>query len=240
MLEKLFRELFERVEPLSMQGQGDDFLYIASRIFEVENLAYLGVNLPAKNKKNYFVHNTYSAEWAMRYETENYISVDPIVSRGMTSLLPVDWSDLSKLGPKQRKFFGEAQEHGVGKCGLTFPVRGIFGETAVFSITASFSDKTWEEFKRKHLRDMRLIADFVHQRVINSADVPPPNRENQLTARELECLQWSSAGKTYEDIASIMNITPRTVRFFLENARTKLGSLNTTHAVVNALARGII
>ncbi len=61
-----------------------------------------------------------------------------------------------------------------------------------------------------------------------------------LTEREIECLKWSAEGKTYEDIGLLLGISARTVRFFLENARHKLGSLNTTHAVANAMLRGLI
>lgn len=61
-----------------------------------------------------------------------------------------------------------------------------------------------------------------------------------LTERELECLKWSAEGKTYEDIGMLLGISARTVRFFLENARHKLGSVNTTHAVAAAMLRGLI
>jgi DNA-binding CsgD family transcriptional regulator len=61
-----------------------------------------------------------------------------------------------------------------------------------------------------------------------------------LTEREIECLKWSAEGKTYEDIGMLLGISTRTVRFFLENARNKLGSLNTTHAVAAAMLRGLI
>lgn len=61
-----------------------------------------------------------------------------------------------------------------------------------------------------------------------------------LTEREIECLKWSAEGKTYEDIGMLLGISARTVRFFLENARHKLGSVNTTHAVAAAMLRGLI
>jgi DNA-binding CsgD family transcriptional regulator len=240
MLDQVFREVFKDSPDLEVMTHGDDFLRTSCKLFGVENLAYLGVNLPVKNIQNYYVHNTYSKDWAMRYESQDYVSIDPIVRRGLTSLLPIDWKGLSALGPQQKKFFGESLEFGVGRQGLTFPVHGLHGETAVFSVNASFNDAEWDNFRRVHLKDMRIIADFFHQRVLNTLAPERPNRNGALTTRELECLFWSAEGRTYEDIAAIINVTPRTVRFFLENARNKLGSLNTTHAVVTALSRGLI
>lgn len=71
----------------------------------------------------------------------------------------------------------------------------------------------------------------------------PTNATSQLpslTIREVEVLHWSAQGMSYKEIAGQLEITARTVRFFLENARGKLNCKNTTHAVSFALQRGII
>ncbi len=241
MLDKVFREVFADKDDLEITRSGDEFLKVSCKLFGVDNLAYLGVNMPVSNVRNYYVHNTYSKDWAMRYESQDYVAIDPIVRRGMTSMLPIDWRGLDKLGPQQKKFFGEANEFGIGGQGMTFPVHGLYGETAVFSVSASLKDADWQEFRRTHLKDMRIIADFFHQRVLNSLMGHQQQAvANALTQREIECLHWSAQGKTYEDIGSILKVTPRTIRFFLESARHKLGSLNTTHAVVMAVSRGLI
>jgi DNA-binding CsgD family transcriptional regulator len=240
VLDLLFKEMFADRPEVEITHSGDEFLKTSCRLLGVDNLAYLGVNLPVTNVKNYYVHNTYSRDWAMRYESQNYVSVDPIVRRGMTSLLPVEWDGLERLGRAELKFFGEAKEFGVGRQGLTFPVRGVHGETAIFSVSSTMKDPDWIEFRRTHIKDLRIVAEFFHQRVLNSVAGRIMQADHVLTQRELECLHWSAEGKTYEDIAVILKITPRTVRFFLENARNKLGSLNTTHAVVTAMSRGLI
>ena len=240
MLDKIFLEIFDRFEPLTKGQEGDAFFRTTCRLYGLENVAYLGVNLPTKTNRQFYVHNTYSKDWALRYETEDYVSIDPIVRRGMVGMMPIDWSDLGNPTPPQKKFFGEAREFGIGQQGLTFPLHGLHGETAVFSVTANFSPGEWNNFKRAHLRDMRIIADFFHQRVLGDSLGPGAVEHPPLTERETECLKWSAEGKTYEDIGMVLGVSPRTVRFFLENARHKLGSLNTTHAVAAAMLRGII
>jgi LuxR family transcriptional regulator, quorum-sensing system regulator BjaR1 len=52
-----------------------------------------------------------------------------------------------------------------------------------------------------------------------------------LTRRERDCLAFVSEGKGDLDIATIMNISPATVRFHVDNARTKLGANNRPQAV---------
>jgi DNA-binding CsgD family transcriptional regulator len=240
MLDKIFLEIFDLVEPLSKKQEGDAFFRSTRNLYGLDNIAYLGVNMPTQTTRQFYVHSTYSNDWLNRYETEEYVSIDPIVRLGMGSMLPVDWSDIGNLTPAQRKMFGEASEFSVGNRGLTFPLHGLHGETAIFSVTADFSQSEWNNFKRNHLRQMRIIADFFHQRILGDSMGADFSQSLALTDRELECLKWSAEGKTYEDTGTLLGISARTVRFFLENARHKLGSLNTTHAVASAMLRGLI
>lgn len=98
---------------------------------------------------------------------------------------------------------------------------------------------------RLHLRVFLVCWKWIRAFSIVLANEAPKSRANavekpSLTEREIECLKWSAEGKTYEDIGMLLGISARTVRFFLENARHKLGSVNTTHAVAAAMLRGLI
>jgi DNA-binding CsgD family transcriptional regulator len=67
--------------------------------------------------------------------------------------------------------------------------------------------------------------------------VPPPGsqgRDENLTAREREVLQWLSGGKTDRDIACILGISPRTVQKHLQRMYEKLGVETRTAAVTRA------
>ena len=61
-----------------------------------------------------------------------------------------------------------------------------------------------------------------------------------ITPREREVLRWSAAGKSYWEIAVILGISERTVRFFMSNARQKLNVVSNTQAVAEAVWRGLI
>ena len=56
-----------------------------------------------------------------------------------------------------------------------------------------------------------------------------------LTPRELECLAWVSRGKTDQDIARILAVAPRTVRFHIDNAKVKLNVATRIQAVTKLL-----
>ncbi|WP_454634475.1 response regulator transcription factor [Bradyrhizobium cenepequi] len=61
-----------------------------------------------------------------------------------------------------------------------------------------------------------------------------------LSQRERQCLAWAARGKTLAEAAVLMDITPRTVAFHLENARRKLGAVTIAHAVAQAVRRGLL
>jgi DNA-binding CsgD family transcriptional regulator len=61
-------------------------------------------------------------------------------------------------------------------------------------------------------------------------------RRSPLTARESECLRWIASGKTDNEVGRILEISPRTVRFHIGNAKTKLGVATRIQAVTKRLA----
>jgi len=64
--------------------------------------------------------------------------------------------------------------------------------------------------------------------------------DQDLTAREIEILKWTSVGKTSSEVSMILRISTNTVNFHIKNAIIKLKAVNKTAAVVLALNRGKI
>jgi LuxR family transcriptional regulator len=59
-----------------------------------------------------------------------------------------------------------------------------------------------------------------------------------LTGREVEILKWCAAGKTAEEIGTILNLKSRTVNFHVGKAIHKMGVSNKTAAAVQAALSG--
>ena len=64
--------------------------------------------------------------------------------------------------------------------------------------------------------------------------------QSVLTAREREILLWVKEGKNNWEIASILDITPDTVKFHLKNIYQKLNVANRSQAIAAALERKLI
>ncbi|MCP5098197.1 MAG: response regulator transcription factor [Chloroflexi bacterium] len=65
-------------------------------------------------------------------------------------------------------------------------------------------------------------------------------KKNKLTPREIEVLQLAATEKTDKEVALMLGITERTVRFHLENSNIRLGTITRLGAVVEAIRCGII
>lgn len=65
------------------------------------------------------------------------------------------------------------------------------------------------------------------------------DRQNPLTEREIEILQFLAQGKTNQEIADELFLSERTVRTHVTNILSKLGLANRTQAVLYALREGI-
>jgi LuxR family transcriptional regulator, quorum-sensing system regulator SdiA len=65
-------------------------------------------------------------------------------------------------------------------------------------------------------------------------------RSYRLTRREIQCLKLAAAGKTDEEIATILSLATPTVRFHLKRAGDKLGDSGRVRIVHHAAALGFI
>jgi DNA-binding CsgD family transcriptional regulator len=193
----------------------------------------LGINIPTLTDRKAFGVTTYNPDWVARYVSENYISIDPVVKLGMLQLLPLDWADIQSNNRKVNAFFDEAVDWGVGKQGLSFPIRGAHGETAIFSINSHVSDIEWQKRKRELLRDMQIVAYHFHTMVLEAEGVRFP--DVALTPREKDCLRWAAEGKTSWETGEILSIRSTTVEFYVEQARIKLSAMNKVQAVAKAI-----
>ncbi|HLK64700.1 MAG TPA: response regulator transcription factor [Bryobacteraceae bacterium] len=64
--------------------------------------------------------------------------------------------------------------------------------------------------------------------------------DDQLSPRELEVLQFVSAGKRNKEIAAELSVAEDTIKMHVRNLLSKLGASDRTEAVTIALRRGIL
>lgn len=240
MLERLFEALAPKLDSVKYFEEGSSLLLSAATSYGLKHVAYLGINIPRINRTAPFYSATYTSDWCKHYEHSDYVDTDPVVRLGLTGLLPVDWSSFDYSNPQIRRIFGEAKDFGLGRQGLTIPIRGRGPEVALFSVNSDLPDKEWLDLKRGVMRDLQLLAHYFHQMVIRVEGGQIPHYEALLARREKECLQWAASGKTIWETSQILKVSQRAVRLYLDTARHKLDCLNKTQAVAKAVALGIV
>ena len=181
---------------------------------------------------------TYSIRWQTRYFEKQYVLIDPVISLGGKAVLPFDWGELASDDPVILAFFTDAINHDVGRNGISIPVRNRRGAFSLVSFTSNHTKEEWVEYKNRNMTKLQLMSVLINSAAsINlKLNTPPVS----LSKREEQCLIWAARGKTYQDIAEILNLSFGSVKSYLDTARHKLNCINLTHAVAVAVATGVI
>jgi len=232
--------IFEKICTVKYLQTGRDFLCSVEKQFEAQNVSYHGLNLPRPTHGDYYFLHTYSPDWELFYIENNHFNDDPILKQGLSSVTPLDWSRLQDLSQKEKDFLAKQQDYGIGKNGLTFTVRGPFGDTGVFSINTNHSKNEWAAYKSAHMSELHLIATYFHESILQSQEKFRQDSADILTDRELECLKWCTAGKSYWETSVILGISERTVNFHMTTVREKLNAMSNAQAVAKAVVQGIV
>ncbi|MGF9700205.1 response regulator [Paenibacillus sp. MABNR03] len=105
----------------------------------------------------------------------------------------------------------------------------------------NLSPSTWLEYLRAIVSDDAPLSKELAYRILQK--FPAPRSEdvpnNPLTTRELEILQWVSAGYTNREIADQLGISDQTVKNHLKNILQKLQLENRVQLTRYALESGL-
>jgi DNA-binding CsgD family transcriptional regulator len=169
------------------------------------------------------VISSYPESWFDRYQSQNYIEIDPLVTHCSKSIIPVVWHQQEKSANKTvLKMFDEATEHGL-VAGATFSVIGKNSELAIFSLTSEHATESEKRNILAQLGQGYMLLAHIHEAVTRLGLSKNHFTESiVLTKREKECLSWVSIGKTSWEISKILGIAEATIIFHIGNASRKL------------------
>lgn len=208
-----------------------------------ENYAYWShLKLP-DGKIFQYIFSDFPDQWVSNYLAAGYINIDPIVEHCFysNSTTPLAWDAALFDTPRRKELFKEAKGYGIAS-GLSIPLRGACNEVALFSGTNPFEDRECRIRNSRTAGEMYVMSSYLHETIrtmVYSRELQngsPP----ELTSKEIECLLWWGDGKSVKDIGGIIGITPRTVRFHLDNVKMKLGVQTKGQAIAKAYFLGLI
>lgn len=179
---------------------------------------------------------TYSKEWESRYRDREYLEIDP-VARGLDRSLPFDWKTVAGAASK-RWLFREAVSFGVGRQGVSIPMRGKGNIRALITITSFESDREWQKSRWRHQTLISALAPCLHELVLTLHKFQPDRV--LLSERQRQCLELYGRGNAPKQIAARLGISGSMTRRHLHLARRKLGSLSVSSAVLKAAKLDIV
>lgn len=201
-----------------------------------EHWAY-GLKLPLPfTRPRFLMVSNYEARWVERYQAQGYLAIDPTVRHGTRTMTPQVWEDRTFASAPQ--LWDEAKAFGlrVGWAQSCFDGAGRIG---MLSIVRSHQKLSPHEILSQDPL-WRSLANVAHielsTRLLRSAFV----EEVELTPRQIEVLCWTADGKTADQVARILGVSPHTIHYHLKNAIARLGAGNKLAAVAMATKLGLL
>jgi DNA-binding CsgD family transcriptional regulator len=228
MFETLFTKLVSGSAVEARRDEGAAFLKAAKDLYRVDCVGYLCLNLPVGARSPQFGACAYSDASVRHCVGEHTIDVSQIEDHGLKPLRTQSNIWMLRTGGSRDEVLG-----------LAISLLPRAGEIAFFGIGASGRPDELKSKARLLLREVRILADYFHSHLLR---ISGHNSEERIliSARELDCLKWTAAGKTAWEASVILGISERTVRFHLNAAREKLRCATTTQAVAKAVGSGLI
>lgn len=230
----------QQVQSLLSSTTAEDLfqqLTVITRGLGFDYCAY-GIRLPLPvSAPRTEMFNNYPDDWQKCYQAQNYLAVDPTVTRGIRSTLPFVWSD--EMFASARNLWEDAKAHGL-EHGWAQSCRDVHGIVGMLTLSRSQEGLSDSELRAKAPEMSWLVqmAHFGMARCLTAKLLP--EAEVTLSQREVEVLRWTAEGKTSSEVAEILRIAERTVNFHINNAAAKLNASNKTAAAIRASVLGLL
>ncbi|WCL54179.1 helix-turn-helix transcriptional regulator [Gimibacter soli] len=197
---------------------------------------YFAVSDPAKVRH---MVDDRPKEWLDRYRHKGYFAFDPVYTAMLGRTRTFTWDEVYAESDLSRPAFQKLQEG--REFGLTNGLvikhnRGPHDRSAF----CYYSDADRDFFHLVKAKRPSLVG--VSHAIIEKykSMMGPTATLPVLSGREIECLNWASAGKTNDEIAGILSISSSTVNSHLQKAGLKLGTHTKISAIVKAVQLGIV
>lgn len=185
------------------------------------------------------INVSYPEEWIRLYWQHGYFEVDPVFKTALQKSGTQHWQTIYRNAnsPKQQQFKAAAKEFGLTD-GIT---TGFADGPCKVATFCSFASADRVDAAR-YVPLVEYFGYHIHRALLRTA---PSNAQSmdhcvkQLTLRELTILNWVKNGKTNWEIAKIMGVTERTIRFHVESIFSKLNVTSRSQAVATAIEHGL-
>lgn len=236
MLESFFLDITKKEPRLQKCDEGVAFLKAAMALYGLSSVSYIAINVP---KGGQFLHCAYSDSAIRQKVSATALGVEALRDLGLLETTPVDWTASERLRIELKLRTADGHAETTACRAASFSLSALRGETAVFAAAMPGTSDTGDFLASPVMAELRILGRYFHSHILrlNGHDTFD---SLLMSARELDCLKWTAAGKTAWEASRILGISERTVIFHLNAARKKLNCATTTQAVAKAVATQLI
>ncbi len=215
--------------------------YIDRKLSPLGHPDYAYTVVRKKNPSEVLIISSYTDEWVNLYRANNFQLTDPVILTAFKRTSPFAWDEnitlMSDL--KFTKIFSLSRHYNILN-GYTFVLHDQMGNLAALSfIIADHNQAELEERLSVDRGNLQmLLIDINEQMYRLVGGISARGRQNTsrkdtaiFTLRENEVLYWASMGKTYAEIAAIIDVSVSTIKFHMGNVVAKLGVNNARQAI---------
>lgn len=220
-----------------LKTQFDVFRYMKRITESYAARTFMVVNLPPFSSLE-LSGNTIITNWPSEllslFDRAGLLQSSPVIRRLRRTTAPFIWDTDTiaeeRGSPVSKNLF---ERFGL-RWGACFPVHDVAGGRGAITIAGE-----GPVFSPQQMMELSYISIHVFNRLSEIRNVD--NRAVELlTDREIDCLNWTAAGKTSVEIAEILGLSEHTVNHYLNRAARKLDTVNRTQVVAKALRIGLI
>jgi len=188
--------------------------------------------------QDWVVLTNHRPEFMETFTSEGHYFHAPMIRWALDNNGACSWRWMEELGrtdnltEEEKRVVGFNQSFGV-TAGYTISFRGVSERTrgaialvAKIGMTQDDVEAVWAE----HGEEIIVYNNIMHLKLLTL----PYSGARPLTKRQREVLQWVGDGKTTQDIALLLGLTPATVEKHLRLAREALDVETTAQAVLKA------
>lgn len=176
------------------------------------------------------------SDWFKLYLANSYQNIDPVIINALNCISSFRWDENLKISDKWKlpRIFESGKKYNVF-CGYTFVLHDPYDNLVVLSLmldklSMPEIEKLIEDTKDRLHRILIQIHEMLLH-IYKDSHNDNTNLVDELSSREMEVLYWSSLGKTYSEVATMLGITVSTVKFHMGKVVKKLGVKNAKHAI---------
>ncbi len=222
-------------EPFANDSDSAAFLRSARDRLGVLNLSYwfLGTSSAEPDRMNWL--STYDEGYTRIYMRDFSPLKDRAFHLCFSRLLPLDWDELRASDETVRTIHELAERFGIGRHGISIPIREPGVGDAMFSINFDCEERHWHDVRQELVSEAHLFAHYFHQRMKKVVVAAPSTSNSDLSPREREVLQWAAEGKTARETARLLKVSESAVNLYAARAMNKLRARTKTQAVAIAV-----